>query len=267
VKPRAALRRIATAGTGLLVLALTLPMCTGVPLTAPSNSSMTLFPNPRFIPANGGVSLVTATVIEPAGTPVPNGTVVFFITNLGTIDREARTKDGIARVNLVSDSRSGTATVTAFSGGVAVPQASPSATPTPTVRLSFGMGTALADNPGTNSASDTVDIGSALPSHVIVQANPARITTPRSALITANVFDKDGNPVANVPVIFKVAPVTGILQETLDSGSVPVFTDTNGQAFDTLRTRALFDPTLQKTVEVSANLPVGDPVAVTVFIN
>ena len=266
MKPRAALRRIATAGTGLLVLALTLPMCTGVPLTAPSNSSMTLFPNPRFIPANGGVSLVTATVIEPAGTPVPNGTVVFFITNLGTIDREARTKDGIVRVNLVSDSRSGTAHVTAFSGGVAVPQASPSATPTPqTVRLSLGIDTAYADD--ANSGTATVVIGSANPAHVIVQANPARITTPRSALITANVFDKDGNPVANVPVIFKVAPVTGILQETLDSGSVPVFTDTNGQAFDTLRTRALFDPTLQKTVEVSANLPVGDPVAVTVFIN
>jgi len=253
---------------GLLVLALILPMCTGVPMTAPSNATLTLFPNPRFIPANGGVSVITTTVIQPAGTPVPNGTVVFFITNLGTIDREAKTKDGIARVNLVSDSRSGTATVTAFSGGVAVPEASPSATPTPrTGRLSLGMGTAYADNPGTNRATDTVTIGSANPAHVFVEANPARITTPRSALITANVFDKDGNPVFNVPVIFKVAPVTGILQETLDSGSVPVFTDTNGQAFDTLRTRAAFDPTMQKSVEVSANLPVGNPVSVRVFIN
>ena len=82
------MRRLWIGGLGLLLLALPLPMCTGVPMTAPSNSSIKLIANPEFVPANGGVSVVTAIVIEPAGTPVPNGTVVFFFTNLGRVDAE-----------------------------------------------------------------------------------------------------------------------------------------------------------------------------------
>ena len=128
------MRKLWLLGTGLGVLALTLPMCTGVPLTAPSNSTISLSANPESIPPNGGVSVVTAFVIEPAGTPVPNGTVVFFVTNLGRVDAEGKTKDGIARVNFVSGSRSGDATVTASSGG---PAAAPSVTPTTTLKTSL----------------------------------------------------------------------------------------------------------------------------------
>jgi len=270
------------AGMGLLVLALTLPMCTGVPLTAPSNADLTLSANPTSIPANGGVSVITAVVIEPAGTPVPNGTVVFFTTDLGRVDSEGKTKDGIARVNLVSDSRSGTANVTGFSGGAAAPapSASPTATPSPAVRLSFGMATAYA---GKNTGTVQVKIGSVLPARVIVSANPDRITSPRSALITANVFDGDGNPVANVPVFFSItafsitptttttttAPTTTLasgLEETLDSGGAPQFTDTNGQAFDWLRTRSLPGGP-QKKVTVTATTSNNTSGTVDVFIN
>ncbi|PYQ19271.1 MAG: hypothetical protein DMF79_12975, partial [Acidobacteria bacterium] len=62
------MRKLWLLGTGLGVLALTLPMCTGVPLTAPSNSTISLNANPESIPPNGGVSVLTAFVIEPAGT-------------------------------------------------------------------------------------------------------------------------------------------------------------------------------------------------------
>jgi hypothetical protein len=193
---------------------------------------------------------------------VPNGTVVFFLTDLGRVDAEANTKDGFARVNLVSDSRSGAAHVTAFSGGSAAPL--PSATPSPGAQLSFGIATAYA---GKNSATITVNIGSAQPKTIIVTASPARITSPRWALVTANVFDPSGNAVFNVPVIFKVSLDKGVaLEETLDSGSVPLFTDTNGQAFDTLRTRSI-PGSAQKSVVVSANLPNGSSSTVTAFIN
>jgi hypothetical protein len=289
------MRRIWMAGMALLVLALTLPMCTGVPLTAPSNADVTLQANPTSIPANGGVSVITAIVTEAAGTPAPNGTTIFFVTDLGRVDTEAKTKDGVARVNLVSDSRSGTANVTGFSGGPAAapgPSASPTATPGPTVRLSLGLGTALA---GPNTDTIQVKIGSTLPAKVIVTSNPARITSPRSALVTANVFDGSGNPVANVPVFFAITDVsTGPpiptttttttsttssttttttlpvppagLEETLDSGGTPQYTDRNGQAFDWLRTRSL--PTgLQKTVTVTATTSNGVSATVDVFIN
>src|SRR5262249_16579321 len=94
--------------------------CEVPPLMAPG-SSISLIANPDFIVANGGVSVITAIVTEPAGTLVPDGSVVFFFTNLGRIDPQAKTVDGVARVNLVADSRSGNATVTAFASGGAAP--------------------------------------------------------------------------------------------------------------------------------------------------
>ena len=57
-------------------------------------------------------------VIESAGTPVQNGTVVTFTSSLGTVEpREARTSNGQVTVRYLSGSQSGTAKVGAFSGG------------------------------------------------------------------------------------------------------------------------------------------------------
>jgi hypothetical protein len=92
-----------------------------------------------------------------------------------------------------------------------------------------------------------------------VSANPPYLAGARQAAITANVFDEFGNPVQNVPVIFSVAPVgTGPappLQEFLSSGGSPQYTDSNGQAFDTLTTRAPIGATSSKTVTVTAATP------------
>jgi hypothetical protein len=221
------------------LLALALVACEEVPLTAPLGATMFLQANPTFVPANGGVSIVTAVLTEPAGTLVNDGTVVNFFTNLGRIDPEAKTRNGIARVNFVADGRSGTATITAISGSIG------------------------ADG----SANITIDIGSALPRQVVVTADPPRISGSRTSLIVANVFDEFGNPVANVPVIFTVSTTGTVpLEESLDSGGRPQFTDTNGQAFDVLRTRAAIGA-VQKRVTVTATPPVGSPGDVTVFVN
>jgi hypothetical protein len=49
---------------------------------------------------------------------VQNGTLVTFTTNIGRIDpRETRTHNGEARVRFYADGQSGTATITAYSGG------------------------------------------------------------------------------------------------------------------------------------------------------
>jgi hypothetical protein len=262
------MRRVLIGGVGLVTLALLLPMCTGVPMTAPSNSTIDLIANPEFVPANGGVSVITAIVLEPAGTPPPNGTVVFFFTNLGRVDAEGKTKDGVARVNFVSDSRSGSAVVRAVSGGVAVPGPSPSGSPVPspsplTRFIPSFLKMAIAHAQGSNSDTVTITVGSALPKRVVVVASPARITSPGSSLITANVFDEFGNPVANVPVIFSLSAST--LYETLDSGGAPQFTDNNGQAFDTVRTRAPIGSN-QRTVTITANLPVAGSFSGTLVV-
>jgi hypothetical protein len=253
-------------------LALAHLTCAAVPLTAPSGSTISINANPTFVPANGGISAVTVIVVEPAGTFVPDGTVVFFLTDLGRIDAQGKTKDGFVRVSFVSDSRSGTAHVTAFSGGTA-PAPAPSATPTPasvtasnSARISASSGPpVVAAEP--ISAMVPITIGSALPADVVVTASPQRITEPRHCAITANVYDANGNPVFNVPVIFRVSVSgAGLQQEELDSGGQPRYTDTNGQARDTLRTRQnRADP--QKRVVVEAIVPGAVDGDVDVFIN
>jgi hypothetical protein len=251
--------------------------CESVPLTAAPGTTMTLIANPTFVPANGGVSAVTAILVEPAGTFVPDGTEVLFFTNLGRVDPRGKTVDGVARVNFVSDARSGTATVTANSGG---PAPAPSASATATTGGPSVIGVTASDagltavaagssaaGTGENSASVDITIGSALPDHVVVTASPPLLASARQATITANVFDKVGNPVQNVPVIFSVAAAgTAPLQEFLDSGGAPQYTDSNGQAFDTLRTRAP-SGTTQKTVTVTATTANGISESVSVAVN
>jgi hypothetical protein len=265
------MRKLTLAAAVLGVAHLT---CAKVPLTAPSGSTVTLTVNPDFVPANGGVSLLTVVVIEPAGTLAPDGTTVYFLTTLGRVDPEAKTKGGFARANFVSDSRSGIARVEAFSGALA-PNPAPTTSPTTAVAAHAAVtgpsapvaasGVAAA----ANSDSKDITVGSALPRNVIVTASPTRILEPRNTEITATVFDEFGNPVSNVPIIFRVDEVSAgrLVQEELDSGSQPRYTNTNGQARDTLRTRQnRADP--QKSVTVLAITPIaGTEGVVEIAIN
>jgi hypothetical protein len=220
----------------LLLAFISLANCEEAPLTAPNGSSIFLQANPGFVIANGGISVVTAVVTEPAGTFVPDGTEVFFFTNLGRIDQTGKTVRGIARVNFVSDSRSGRATVTAISGQA----------------------------PGGTNPSVEIAIGSALPSRVNVAADPQRITSPRNTRIVATVFDEFGNAVQNVPVSFTIDG--SLVEETLDSGGALIYTNSNGQATDTLRTQAPVGLG-QKTVTVTATTASGITGTVTVFVD
>jgi len=239
-------------------------------LTAPPGSELSCFANPGFIAANGDVAVISALVIEPAGTPVPDGTVVQFFTTLGKIQEQAKTNDGVARVNLISDTRSGEANVTAVSGGGTAPTPVPSPSPSPTG--SGGVdGGAAAVSATAATASCIVTIGSARPSVIIVSANPLRITgsgPTRQSRIVANVFDNMGNPVLNVPVFFSIEQPAGAAPtENMASGGAPVYTDGNGQAIDFLQTRYPGDAE-PKTVIVHAAVPIGAPEAtVPVQIN
>jgi hypothetical protein len=207
--------------------------------TAPPGSVIFLSANPLDIPAHGGVSVVSALVVEEPGTVVPDGTVVQFFTNLGRIQEQGRTNDGVARVNLTSDARSGIATVSAISGAAQV------------------------------DADLSIRIGAVLPARVIVTASPPRIvlSVSRTAHVIATVLDDNGNPVPNVPVIFRVStPAT----EFMESGGRPVFTDNNGRAEDVVRTqRPVGSPPGNITVEVvvlSADpLTVGNTVTIPVL--
>jgi len=235
-------------------------------MTAPPGSKFapagSLIANPDFIAAHGDVSVISGLILKATGYPVADGTVVQFFTNLGKIDEQGKTNDGVVRVNLVSDSRSGTATVTAFTGA----SAGPSFVDGPVVGFSTGSITGgSAVSAAMDIATVTVTIGSARPALLVLSADPTRISTGRSTTILAQVFDKNGNPVANAPVIFTLGETPAPSTERLASEGQAVFTDNDGRATDTLRTSA----TTTKTVIVHATVPgvlttVG---SVTVTIN
>lgn len=179
--------------------------CDGAYLTAPPDSTISVTANPQFVAAHGGFSDITAFVIEPAGTYVSDGTVVRWTTDLGRIDAETRTRRGVATARFVSDSRSGKANIRVFSGSVS------------------------------KEFPDLITVGNALVTALRLRAVPSRITISNSTHVIATVVDTNGNPVANVPVMFFVVddPAT----EFLDSAGAPIHTNNNGEAEDVLRTR------------------------------
>ena len=70
--------------------------CDRVQLLAPTNSTITVTAPNRVLPL-GGSTEVTAFVLEQAGTPVQNGTVVRFTATLGSISpTETETRNGLA---------------------------------------------------------------------------------------------------------------------------------------------------------------------------
>jgi hypothetical protein len=260
----------------LAVAVAVLLSCGGAYLTAPSGSTIVLVVNPDFIPSHGGVSELSAIVTESTGTDVPDGTVVLWTTTLGHVDRETRTVRGIARNRLISDSRSGTATVTAASGADALPptttltpsSTTPSTTPgpttpgtitpsptTPTTRPNGTSDSAsrFVGSTAAPQASDSqpVRIGNILVENITLRAFPTRITNSNSTHVIATVTDRAGNPVANVPVFFDV--LVNKTTDFFESAGAPIYTNNNGEAEDILRTRRTFQgPPIQVVASAAA---------------
>jgi hypothetical protein len=185
--------------TALTCLSVTLvsSSCDKVPLLAPTGSVITLFPTATTVPSNGSMEII-ATVIEQgvaqttgtgagggtattptststagAGTPVQNGTLVTFTTTIGRIEpREARTNNGQARVTYYADGQSGTATITAFSGGA-------------------------------SGKLENLKVGSAGAERVLLTASPQALPcTGGPSQIAARVEDVSGVGLPGVPVSF-----------------------------------------------------------------
>jgi hypothetical protein len=186
-------------GFGLcFATALLAASCDKVPLLAPSASTITLVISSTVVPVNGSAT-VSASVVESAGTPVQNGTVVTFVASLGRLEpAEARTENGKATVRFLPGGESGTATITAFSGAV-------------------------------SAQVENILVGGAAAVALPITANPPTVpNTGGSSQITATVLDGAGNPLPGVPVFFSTS-----------QGSVSpsqVVSDTSGRATTTLTT-------------------------------
>jgi adhesin/invasin len=217
--------------------------CDSVPLVAPTESTVTLTVNTTTLPINGTAELL-ATVIEPAGTPAHNGTLVTFTSSVGFVEpRDARTDGGIARATFHAGGQSATAVINAFSGSA-------------------------------RAEPVEVLVGGAAASALTVRAQPSSVpSTGGSVQIIALVTDVSGNPLPGAPVVFSA-----------DNGTLsnsPVVSDAAGEARTTLTTsretvvtarvaattaqvtvRANNPPTV--TITTSANPIVGAPVTFTI---
>src|SRR3954467_12178911 len=192
------------AGLALLGLVVSLSLasaCDKVPLVAPSGSVITLFAAANTVPLNGDVEIAanvlengttqpapctpgtttpgtgttgtTSTTSAGAGTPVQNGTLVSFTATIGRLEpSEARTTNGQVRVRFFPGNQSGTATITAFSGGA-------------------------------SGKLENLKVGSAAVERLIVSASPQTLPPGGGpSTITARVEDVSGAGIPGVPVTF-----------------------------------------------------------------
>jgi hypothetical protein len=181
--------------------------CDKLPLLAPQSSTIKLSTASTVVQTNGTTE-IRATVLEPSGTPVQNGTTVTFTTNLGTLSpQEARTLNGVATVQFLGNGQSGKAQVTAISGGAA-------------------------------SEVLELSVGAAAAGRVVVTANPNQVAPGSPSIITATVTDASGNPLSGVQVSFSTD--NGSLSSAVSN------TSSNGQAQAVLVTSR--DATVTATV-------------------
>ncbi len=142
----------------------------------------------------GSSSVLTATVSDQFGNPVPDGTDVTFVADEGNVETPSATANGIA-TSIISSTVAGTAHITATSG-------------------STQHSTTIVFTPGA-------------PSQIIVLASPSTLVagSGATAAITATVSDVFGNVLSGVVLTGDTLP------STLGSVSGLGATDTSGQAF------------------------------------
>jgi hypothetical protein len=188
----------AALGATSLVLALVLTGCDKAPLTAPTDSAVTLFANNTVVELNGTVE-ITASVTEPGGVPVQNGTQVNFTTTLGALQpAEARTSGGRATVVLNAGTASGIASIRAFSGGA-------------------------------QAEALEIRVGAAAATTLIVTATPSAVAANGGTVdILAVATGENNRRLPGVPVTFGTS--AGVLRDA------NVITDGNGEARTQLTT-------------------------------
>ena len=212
--------------------------CDKVQLTAPASSSVTLTSPARQLPTGGSTQL-SAQVIEPAGTPVQNGTTVRFTTNLGRVDPvETQTRNGVATTTFYAGDVSGAAEVKATSG--ASPGTSGTGTTTSTNSVTILIGAAAVDSVSLRTSTGTVP---ALGGTVELTA------TVTGAGGTNGTTAVPGGPLAGIPVSFSTT--AGTLSTPRD------VTDGNGE----VKTRLTTDTTA--TVTATAGTKTSTPVTIT----
>jgi adhesin/invasin len=167
----------ATAGTVTLRARTAGGLSSTAQLAVVQSDFLTVTATPLSVPADGNsVVQIVATLVDANSNPIPNRTVV-FTTGLGSLSAaSALTNDqGVARVTLRAPNSVGTTSVTASVSGGGV---------SGSVGVQFTAGPAAG---------------------VSVSVNPGTVAPGGSAVFTATVVDRNGNPVEGASVSFSIA--------------------------------------------------------------
>ncbi len=218
-------------------------------LTAPDNSKLLVTINPASIPV-GGQATIRVVGYKASGTVVPDGTKIFFASDIGTVEPVKETYNGMAEaIFLSNDNRSGTAVITITSGKAEV-------TPNPV----------------------NITIGTAALKSLVLSATPS-VLPPAGGFSTIRVtaYDQALNSLPNITIILSTD--TG----ELNSKGNPLITGAGGKVEDLLYTKstaevsaACGDVTGSITVSVETNQapsasfvysPAGPGVKETVYFN
>jgi hypothetical protein len=245
-------RATLAAACGAIAILASAVGCDKVPLLAPTGSVISLFATATTVPVNGETEIIanviengvaatppttpgtgngngtpgtttpgtTTTTNAGAGTPVQNGTLVSFTTTIGRIEpSEARTTNGQVRVKFIAAGQSGTATITAFSGGA-------------------------------SGRLENLRVGAAGAERVLVTASPQTLApSGGTTTIVARVEDASGSGLPGLPVTFSTDAGT--------FSSSSALTDSSGNATTTLSTTRAAKVTANvagKTAEVNIGL-------------
>jgi hypothetical protein len=204
-----------------------LSACDKVALLAPTGSTLTLSINTTTVPING-TAIVTASVIESAGTPVHDGTIVTFTSSFGTIQPAESATSGGTAVATFRGTSSGTAKISAFSGAA-------------------------------KAEITDVKVGSAAAGSVSLRVEPSTVPQNGGTVTAiALVQDTGGNVLPGAPVVFTTD------QGSLGSSSV--LSDANGFAQTTLTTNRVTKVTASvadKRSEVTVNVVTAPTVTIT----
>ena len=226
--------------------------CDSVPLTSPTGSTITLSIDRNVLPLNGQAT-VRAVVIESAGTPVHNGTMVTFQAAIGsTSPVEAATVNGVATVTFLAGSMSGRGFIHAFSGAART-----------------GSGNA-------SSGGVEVVVGAAAAGSISVSASPSSVSQSGGTVtISALVLDSSNNPLPGVSVLFStssgtlgsttaLSDSTGLARTTLTTTQTATVNAIAGAAKGETRVEVSTAPTV--AIDVTSPGTVGVPVPVLVTV-
>jgi hypothetical protein len=194
--------------------------CDRMQLLAPTNSTVSLHADTTVL-STGGTTQVTATVLESAGTPVQNGTMVRFTTNLGRIDPvEVQTRNGLATTTFYAGDASGVADIRATSGAAGAGSSAPS---------NSGGSTTTTTTTSAVSSVVQISVGAAGVDSVTIQANPAVVPSNGGTVdVVATVLGTGNRALPGVLVTFTTTA------GTLNPSSAT--TDAAGQAHTRLTT-------------------------------